>query len=52
MRSGARLGHGKVVDHMFLDGLEMPMNSTLMGTFAEDWVENINSQEKPRMNLL
>ncbi|QUJ76486.1 acetyl-CoA C-acyltransferase [Sulfitobacter albidus] len=37
MRGGARLGHGAVVDHMFLDGLEDAYDKgRLMGTFAED----------------
>ena len=36
-RSGMRLGHGEVVDHMFLDGLEDAYDrGKLMGTFAED----------------
>jgi len=36
-RAGLRLGHGAVVDHMFLDGLEDAYDSgRLMGTFAED----------------
>ncbi|MGI9350853.1 MAG: acetyl-CoA C-acyltransferase [Rhizobiaceae bacterium] len=40
MRGGARLGHGKVVDHMFLDGLEDAYDSgKLMGSFAEDCAE-------------
>ena len=40
MRSGARLGHGEVVDHMFLDGLEDAYETgRLMGTFAEDCAE-------------
>jgi len=40
MRSGARLGHGKVVDHLFLDGLEDAYEpGRLMGTFAEDCAE-------------
>ena len=35
-RSGMRLGHGEVVDHMFLDGLEDACDrGKLMGTFAE-----------------
>jgi len=35
-RSGLRLGHGEVKDHMFLDGLEDAYDSgTLMGVFAE-----------------
>ncbi|MGB0440425.1 MAG: acetyl-CoA C-acyltransferase, partial [Paracoccaceae bacterium] len=38
--SGARLGHGAVVDHMFLDGLEDAYDKgRLMGTFAEDCAE-------------
>ena len=40
MRNGARLGHGEVVDHMFLDGLEDAYDKgRLMGTFAEDCAE-------------
>ena len=41
MRSGARLGHGQVIDHMFLDGLEDAYDKgRLMGTFAEDCAEH------------
>jgi acetyl-CoA C-acetyltransferase len=40
MRSGARLGHAAVIDHMFLDGLEDAYDKgRLMGTFAEDCAE-------------
>ncbi len=40
MRSGARLGHAQVIDHMFLDGLEDAYDTgRLMGTFAEDCAE-------------
>lgn len=36
-RAGYRLGHGRVLDHMFLDGLEDAYDKgRLMGTFAED----------------
>lgn len=36
-RSGFRMGHGRVLDHMFLDGLEDAYDKgRLMGTFAED----------------
>ena len=39
-RSGFRLGHGQVIDHMFLDGLEDAYDrGRLMGTFAEDAAE-------------
>ncbi len=37
MRSGVRMGHQQVLDHMFLDGLEDAYEKgRLMGTFAED----------------
>ena len=39
-RSGLRLGHGEVNDHMFLDGLEDAYEGRLMGTFAEDCAEH------------
>ncbi|KIH83056.1 acetyl-CoA C-acyltransferase [Pseudomonas batumici] len=40
-RSGYRMGHGQVLDHMFLDGLEDAYDKgRLMGTFAEDCAEN------------
>ncbi|MFG0415572.1 acetyl-CoA C-acyltransferase [Pseudomonas sp. zjy_8] len=36
-RGGYRMGHGKVLDHMFLDGLKDAYDKgRLMGTFAED----------------
>jgi len=36
-RSGLRLGHAEIKDHMFLDGLEDAYDrGRLMGTFAED----------------
>jgi acetyl-CoA C-acetyltransferase len=36
-RGGYRLGHGRIIDHMFLDGLEDAYDKgRLMGTFAED----------------
>lgn len=40
-RSGMRLGHGQVLDHMFLDGLEDAYDTgRLMGTFAEDTAQH------------
>ncbi|MGH1369809.1 MAG: acetyl-CoA C-acyltransferase [Maritimibacter sp.] len=40
MRNGARIGHGEVMDHMFLDGLEDAYDKgRLMGSFAEDCAE-------------
>jgi acetyl-CoA C-acetyltransferase len=36
-RGGLRMGHGQVLDHMFLDGLEDAYDKgRLMGTFAEE----------------
>src|SRR6187431_677411 len=36
-RSGLRMGHGQVIDHMFYDGLEDAYDKgRLMGTFAEE----------------
>jgi acetyl-CoA C-acetyltransferase len=36
-RAGYRMGHGQVLDHMFLDGLEDAYDKgRLMGTFADD----------------
>ncbi|MCA2011666.1 acetyl-CoA C-acyltransferase [Cereibacter sphaeroides] len=46
MRAGARIGHGQVIDHMFLDGLEDAYDrgpdggGRLMGTFAEDCAQH------------
>ncbi len=43
-RGGYRLGHGSVVDHMFMDGLEdaysKETRGRLMGTFAEECAAN------------
>jgi acetyl-CoA C-acetyltransferase len=40
-RSGYRMGHGQVLDHMFLDGLEDAFEpGRLMGTYAEDCAQS------------
>ena len=40
-RGGYRMGHGKIYDHMFLDGLEDAFDKgRLMGTFAEDTAQH------------
>lgn len=40
-RGGYRMGHGSVMDHMFLDGLEDAYDKgRLMGTFAEDCAQS------------
>ncbi len=38
-RSGLRLGHSEVKDHMFTDGLEDAYSGRLMGTYADDTAE-------------
>ncbi len=35
-RGGYRMGHGQIMDHMFLDGLEDAKTGRLMGSFAQD----------------
>jgi acetyl-CoA C-acetyltransferase len=39
-RSGYRMGHGKLLDHMFCDGLEDPYDHLPMGAFAEDCAQS------------
>jgi acetyl-CoA C-acetyltransferase len=40
-RGGYRQGHGRIMDHMFLDGLEDAYDKgRLMGTFAEDTAQH------------
>ena len=47
MRTGARLGHSEVKDHMFLDGLEDAYDKgRLMGTFAEDCAQSYQFTRK------
>ncbi len=42
-RAGYRMGHGRVLDHMFLDGLEDAYDrGRLMGTFAEDCATSLD----------
>jgi acetyl-CoA C-acetyltransferase len=36
VRTGLRMGHAEVKDHMFLDGLEDARTGRLMGSFAQD----------------
>ena len=47
MRSGARIGHTEVRDHMFYDGLEDAYEQgKLMGVFAEKTAEKILLQPR------
>jgi acetyl-CoA C-acetyltransferase len=34
-RTGYRMGHGEIIDHMFLDGLQSPWDGQAMGCFAD-----------------
>jgi acetyl-CoA C-acetyltransferase len=34
-RAGLRVGHSKLIDHMFFDGLQNPYDGEMMGTFGE-----------------
>ena len=34
-RSGYRMGHGEILDHMFYDGLQSPWDGKAMGCFAD-----------------
>ena len=38
-RSGYRMGHGQVLDHMFLDGLEDAYTGHAMGSFAQEMAD-------------
>ncbi|MFW1853594.1 acetyl-CoA C-acetyltransferase, partial [Acinetobacter guillouiae] len=38
-RSGYRMGHGQVSDHMFLDGLEDAGTGRAMGSFAQEMAD-------------
>lgn len=41
-RGGMRMGHGKVLDHMFLDGLEDAYTGGAMGSFAQNTADDFN----------
>jgi len=46
-RSGMRMGHGQVMDHMFFDGLEDAYDKgRLMGSYAEDCAEHFGFTRK------
>jgi len=46
-RTGYRMGHGQVLDHMMLDGLENAYDGKAMGCFAQDTAdaENITREQ-------
>lgn len=39
-RSGLRMGHGEIKDHMFFDGLEDARTGRLMGSFAQETADS------------
>ncbi len=41
-RSGMRMGHSQVIDHMFFDGLEDAYEGGLMGAFAQQSADQFN----------
>ena len=51
-RGGYRMGHGRVLDHMFLDGLEDAYDKgRLMGSFAEDCAEHYQFTREAQDNF-
>ncbi len=45
-RSGMRLGHGEIIDHMFKDGLEDAFENLLMGCYAQQTADQFNISRK------
>ncbi|MEW6997980.1 acetyl-CoA C-acyltransferase [Colwelliaceae bacterium BS250] len=41
-RGGMRMGHGQVLDHMMLDGLENAYDGIAMGCFAQDTADEVS----------
>lgn len=41
-RSGYRMGHGQMLDHMFLDGLEDAYTGRAMGSYAQEMADQKN----------
>jgi acetyl-CoA C-acetyltransferase len=41
-RSGYRMGHGEVIDHMLRDGLQSPFDGKAMGCFADSTASRYN----------
>ncbi|TCI01941.1 acetyl-CoA C-acyltransferase [Corallincola luteus] len=42
VRAGQRFGHGQMLDHLYLDGLEDAYSGRLMGCFADDSAEQFD----------
>ena len=45
-RAGYRMGHQKILDHMFFDGLQNPYDGQMMGYFAEQTAQTYNFSRK------
>ncbi len=45
-RSGYRMGHQEILDHMFFDGLQNPYDGNMMGHFAEVTAEKYGFSRK------
>lgn len=52
-RTGYRMGHGEIIDHMMLDGLENAYDGKAMGCFAQDTadIENITREQMDEFAL-
>ncbi|WP_110458157.1 thiolase family protein [Shewanella algidipiscicola] len=50
-RGGMRMGHGKVMDHMFLDGLEDAYTGGAMGTFAQKTADDFSISREAMDNF-
>lgn len=53
-RAGYRMGHGQVIDHMMIDGLENAYDGKAMGCFAQDTAdaESITREQMDEFALL
>jgi acetyl-CoA C-acetyltransferase len=49
-RSGFRLGHGEIYDHMFLDGLQDAYEGQLMGCFADNTADKYGFSREEQDN--
>lgn len=50
-RSGYRLGHGEIYDHMFLDGLQDAYEGQLMGCFADNTADRYTFSREEQDNF-
>ena len=51
VRQGMRMGHGQMLDHMFLDGLEDAYEGGLMGSFAQTTADAFSLSRKAMDNF-